>query len=497
MEASSTLDLILRIIKKGDGSTQAQKEIKALKSEVKEMAAGAALGLAALAAAYKVTVGATLDYASTVRDLSRNIGANADETSRLIQVADDYKITSDQLSSALEMATKRGFQPSIESLAELADQYKAIQDPVERARVLSEKFGKNWTTLTPLLEAGGDAIRSQSKAVNENLILTQEQIDQAREHELLVDNLTDTLQGYGLMLGNFVIPWLNKAIEGGENYVKVYQALWIKAQQMTGAISDEEAAMQAGILAGVDYSGTLENLNVHALAATASSRDHAAALGEVKIADDELRAAQELSTSVYDLATAAIRDSNIGLAQQIELEEQLALASGKLTAEEVAQKDAVGFLTKQLELGRITMDEYKAAVDELASGASTAGGIIRDVGAAIQGLPDSKTIHINIAYGAEPGPEAPVNIPDVDTGGPVPGGGGAFQHGTGGWLTVPPGFPNDSFRMGLSSGERVSVVPNTFNNSFNVGAPGVDVRALAREISTILSQQADARQRTR
>jgi len=44
-----------------------------------------------------------------------------------------------------------------------------------------------------------------------------------------------------------------------------------------------------------------------------------------------------------------------------------------------------------------------------------------------------------------------------------PGTGAKYQSGTGGWRVVKPGYPNDSFRIGLSSGEMYNVIPNQDN----------------------------------
>ncbi len=96
----------------------------------------------------KSSVETTLKYSSTVRDMSRNLGIGTEETSKLIQVSDDYKISNEQLQSALQMSVKKGFEPSIESIAKLADQYNALESPTERAAMLAEKFGKNWAVLT-------------------------------------------------------------------------------------------------------------------------------------------------------------------------------------------------------------------------------------------------------------------------------------------------------------------------------------------------------------
>ena len=34
-----------------------------------------------------------------------------------------------------------------------------------------------------------------------------------------------------------------------------------------------------------------------------------------------------------------------------------------------------------------------------------------------------------------------------------------LQHGSGGWRRVPPGYPHDTYRMGLTSGELFNVIP--------------------------------------
>lgn len=60
-------------------------------------------------------------------------------------------------------------------------------------------------------------------------------------------------------------------------------------------------------------------------------------------------------------------------------------------------------------------------------------------------------------------------------GGPIGSGGGrtetGFATGTGGWLTVPPGFPNDSYIIGLSSDEKFNVVPKGQSGGINISGP--------------------------
>ena len=77
--------------------------------------------MAAIAGAVKIVdsaIGPFVDYGRTVRELGGALGLSAQETSRLIQVGDDFKISVDEIRVALEMATKKGFVPSVENLAQ-------------------------------------------------------------------------------------------------------------------------------------------------------------------------------------------------------------------------------------------------------------------------------------------------------------------------------------------------------------------------------------------
>ena len=73
-------------------------------------------------------------------------------------------------------------------------------------------------------------------------------------------------------------------------------------------------------------------------------------------------------------------------------------------------------------------------------------------------------------------------------GGGVFGGGVVFPlaKGTDGWQTVPPGYPNDSYRVGLTSGEEINVKPKGgsgegMTNIFHITGGG-DPQAIAQEV---------------
>lgn len=145
----------------------------------------------ALANVTKEAFAETLDYNKSVRELADNLNITTVETSQLIQTADDFTVSQNDLTTALEMALKNGFAPSIDTLAQMSDAYLAINDPTERAAKLTAVFGRNWAALTPMLKAGSQAIREAAATQDENLLVTEEQARATREYEIELDILTD------------------------------------------------------------------------------------------------------------------------------------------------------------------------------------------------------------------------------------------------------------------------------------------------------------------
>jgi len=160
----------------------------------------------------KKMVSETVEYANVVRKTSTALGITAEETSRVIQVFDDYGISVSQVETALSMAAKNGFAPSIENLAQLSDRILAMEDPTKRAAELNKIFGRSWADVSEILYQGGAAIRDQAAAVSDGLIMTDEAIKAAREYELALDDWNDAVMGVKVSIGNELIPILTRLI---------------------------------------------------------------------------------------------------------------------------------------------------------------------------------------------------------------------------------------------------------------------------------------------
>lgn len=175
-------------------------------------ALAAAKGVQMVADTVSQTIGEVVEYIKQVREMSQVTGLSSEETSRLVQVADDWGVSIEQLRTGLQMMVKNGVVPSVENLAALADEYKTTADRTAFAEKASKLLGKQWATLVPLLAKGGQALRDQAAAVDESLVVTQQQIQQTRDYELAVDNWGDAVLAAKVKLVTEYLPALTNVL---------------------------------------------------------------------------------------------------------------------------------------------------------------------------------------------------------------------------------------------------------------------------------------------
>lgn len=199
----------------------------------------------------------TMQYTKAVRDLAQNLGITTEETSRIIQTADDFTVSQEAVTSALQMAVKKGMAPSIDTLAKMADEYNSIADPTERAARLTEVFGRNWTTLTPMLKEGGAAIREAAASQDDALIVTEKQSQATRDLEKNMDNLGDKVTALKLKIGNGLIPILNKAADAFDTLTTGPQTL---ADAFVGTAEKLQAQVAAGTMTAEQYNSAIQGM---------------------------------------------------------------------------------------------------------------------------------------------------------------------------------------------------------------------------------------------
>ena len=199
--------------------------------------------LGAFASASNKSIQKTVEYNKQVREMMQITGLSAEEISRIIQVSDDWGISIGEARSALEMMNKKGISPTIENLAKIADEYINSKDKAAFAEEANKKYGKSFSTIIPILAEGGDALREQTKAVDKNLLATDDSIETARQWEVALDDLGDEVMVLAYKLGNKLLPPLvkfatttGKNIDATKNYndtLKAYNSM-VKAGLIVG-----------------------------------------------------------------------------------------------------------------------------------------------------------------------------------------------------------------------------------------------------------------------
>jgi hypothetical protein len=171
---------------------------------------------AAVAAAGKFamdSVGEWRALATQVENYSRLTGTTAEDSSRLIEITGDLGISYESLSGAMQAATRKGVDTSIEGVKKLADEYMKLNPGVERSKFLMDNFGRSGADLGKLMEAGSNGIDKWAKAVTGGMIVTDEQIKKNNDLRLSLDELNDKWTSLKLTIGGAVAGPLINAID--------------------------------------------------------------------------------------------------------------------------------------------------------------------------------------------------------------------------------------------------------------------------------------------
>ena len=157
-----------------------------------------------------------MEYSKQVEDIARMSGSSVEDASRIIQVADDMKMSYGDLSTALKMYAKTqadngvATQLSIETLANLSDQYLALAPGMDRTNFLLQNFGRNGLEMGKMMEQGGKGIRDMAGSVESSLVMTQQGIDAANDYYKALDSWEDGVKGVKNQLAQVLMPYMEE-----------------------------------------------------------------------------------------------------------------------------------------------------------------------------------------------------------------------------------------------------------------------------------------------
>lgn len=423
-----------------------------------------------------------IENALAVDNMARSMGAAPEEASRLKEITDDLGISMSTLKVAMREAIKDGSAPTIETLAKMSDEYLALAPGVDRAQYLTDKFGKSGAEMGKLMEIGADGIREMSAAVDDSLIVTEEGISKAKRFQMAQDNINDAWTAFTYEVAP---KFIDAATTLLNNYNDHARALEIMEEK---GLSTYHAMGQVGYLAAMNQA-TAEREAAEATRLAADAAGDASGEFETE-AEAQKRLADETKLAAEALNDMTNKNKDmLGLITDIQGEmdsyngklAELTQKYGENSKEVLQLKEdheaamtqmALDLYIVKLKADGFTDAEYKAALqamlsagtidqatvemaeswDKSAQSAANAVAEADNLTNSVNNIPTEKTITITTVYNSVGNAG---QIGGVDN----PGMGG-YATGTGGWLTVPQGFPNDSYKVGLQSGEKFAVVPS-------------------------------------
>lgn len=214
----SQINIIINTLKRGTGDKDTKSALKDIGKSFQNatgLSLGYAGGISAAVAISKklidITKQSISDFtaqANAVEKLTILTGNRADEISRMKEVADDYKLSEESLTQALQAATRKGIDVNTESLARMSDEYLKLAPGLERAKYLTDNFGKSGTEMYKVMQLSGAVIRAKSAAVSESIVIDQQAIEMSNRYQKSVDDVNDAGLGLKNTLAKEVMPTL-------------------------------------------------------------------------------------------------------------------------------------------------------------------------------------------------------------------------------------------------------------------------------------------------
>lgn len=471
---------------------------------------GAIAGIGALVKVGSDAIKFTEQWGLTVDDTARKLGTTTEEASKLLILADDMRVDMGSLNTAFRVALKDGIVPSIEGLQSLSAEYVKINDPAQRAQFAMDKFGRAGLEMMKILEQGPDKLKEMGDALEYDArVMDRDAVDAAKNYWAQMDNLTDSAEQLKVKLGNALLPavisvtsglnnlinaqttWsgtmddLNKAVDYGiisqQEYYTIQGKLKYNAIELSDAqaILDEKtkaynASLETSNDVGTRMASTVAKITANEEEATETTTkfistaienyqrgkmpvlEYKEAVDNVAISIFHAQQA-EFAAAAMDALNQAFKDKKLSADQYRGQLIQVMKWTGDYTQAEIVATLKMADLSTAFRQGEIDAVGFSNAAMDLYNNLNAlerefiARVIVEGAGGeAVQQLVEQRGAYTG-GGGAVATTVKPSTIP---TGPPA---GVRHAEGTGGWMTVPSGYPDDSFMVGLTSGERYYV----------------------------------------
>ena len=453
--------------------------------------------VAANAATFSVAAGVAVgkfvaDGITAFQDLALSAGKFADATglavedaSRYIEAAGDIGIPVDAVEAAIGRLNKTiGADPDKvrnlgvdlvylkdgsldvnETFKNTIDRIKGIKDPAEKATVAAQLLGKGWQSMAELIEMGADDLNASLTAVSEQKVISESELQMAREYRAAMDNLGDATEDVKVKSGQRLIPMITFLADGASKALELDGKLTELFKDIVGNGTQAEETLS-------DLAGVLNDNKINA--------------GDFKT---QIQNAQNplnnFTTAVDSMSTALINADTAWKVLTDSLEEEVALdnAKTKLAELEAAAKLAFG------SGAQADIDAYEQQAADFVTMLSAISGAMDNISSKeilirykTQGPAAALELANYLARGAEYGGISEYDaltlagistLPRRANGGPVQPGGSYLVGERGPELFTPSSSGNITPNNAMGGG-------NTITVNVNGGDPDAVVRAIQK-----------------
>jgi hypothetical protein len=285
--------------------------------------------VAGLTAAAVASIREFTTLADKVRDFSRFAGVSAETSSRLVAVFDDLEVSQEAANTAffrlnrgissgttnLEqygaevVRSKDGNLDIYRTLLSVADAYQSTSDSGRRAELVQEAFGRGGAALIPILEQGRDRIKELYGNVPEGQILNDAEVLRARQFELAMDDLNDSMMELKVAAGNELVPTLTTLATAMAGVIRATGEFESRFPRVASVIGDVKDAVVGAVnpLAGV--TDALQDLGIGGGDATDKLTEATTRYNEAQKTFNALAADKKLKTDEGREATRQLRNA--------------------------------------------------------------------------------------------------------------------------------------------------------------------------------------------
>lgn len=350
-------------------------------------AIGVTAAIGGIVAVTKNAIQTSAKYNEQVRDLSFVTGTGAEKTSRLLQVLDDYQLTAEDVTVATKAMTKQGYEPTVDTIAKLSDQYNSLNSTQEKNAFILKNFGKGGLQWVNLLSQGSDNIMALNDDVSKNLVLTDEQIAAYEKYRLNMDAVGDSIQGAKVQAGNFIFDQANQISAGidkaqairkaldsdpmrttysqlgrgsqGDERIKTFELMYEQAQITGQAFEDMKAPLD---------SATLSYIQMAKAAQTADEEGAFTSAEDYKAMTKDGLALTKMNNSYADSVKAINKQFDDGAYVQELYKNQVAELKDQRKDGDITDREYYDTLTKLNQAykdGSFAIDQQSQAMDAL------------------------------------------------------------------------------------------------------------------------------------